>query len=215
MKLKLPCMTVVTIAAVLCACSRGGEDKTAVQAAPETGKRAVNQAKEVAPPVASIQIPDADMPSAVGPVDPVPESLRGVWEKTDQPLRGMRIEFATATGMAAILVVAPPADDAEAVAFFAKKNGDDKERGVRFAACMPKVWTVGVVKYTDLKPAARDGEWIGTNELRLFRIPTCSDFRTKREDVALRLVSKDELVATMADPSRGITKTEIWKRVAP
>jgi hypothetical protein len=203
MKFQLSLMMAMTIAALFCACSRGGEEKAAVQAVPS---------KEDVRPAEVARIQDAGAKAAAVPAVPVPESLRGVWGKTDQPCRGMRIEFAPAAGMAAILIVAPPVDDAEAAAFFAQKNGDDKEQGARLAACMPKIWKAGVVKYADLKPTVRGDEWVGANESRLFRVTTCSYERTRREDVALRLVSKDELVATMAD-ARGTTKTETWKRV--
>ena len=213
MKTKLVWAVAVTAAIANAACSQCGEEKAPQPTAPDPEKESpAAPEKGEARPDAPVRVSDAGVPEATGPVGPVPDRLRGVWEKTDQPFRGMRIELG-AGGMAAVPVIAPPVDDAEAVAFYTKKNGDKEELGVQFAACMPKIWKAGVTKYAELKPTARADEWVGSTELHIVRVQTCDEMRTKTQDVALRLKTDDELVATVVDPKLKISQTETWKRV--
>jgi hypothetical protein len=200
------------------ACSRPAEEKAAADAKPAPAKEgpATAAAVEVAPaPEEPARIADAGVPEAVGPVGSVPEALRGVWENIDPPFRGMRVEFADAAGMAAIRVVAPPFDDAQAVAFHTAKHGNRQEIGVKFAACMPKIWAAGVTQYSGLRPTARPDAWVGSIEKRLFEISACREAGTGRQDVVLRLKSKDELVAIAIDAKTKVGRVENWKRVAP
>lgn len=213
MRTKLVWSVVMAAAAANGACSQCGEEKAPQATAPDPAQESpAAPEKDEARPNAPVRVSDAGVPEATGPVGPVPDRLRGVWEKIDQPFRGMRIELG-AGGMAAVPVTAPPVDDAEAVAFYTKKNGDKEELGVQFAACMPKIWKAGVTKYAELKPTARADEWVGSTELHIVRVLTCDELKTKKQDLALRLTSKDELVATVVDPKLKTSQTETWKRV--
>jgi hypothetical protein len=149
-------------------------------------------------------------------VGPLPDSLRGVWEKIDQPFGGMRVEFAAETGMAAVKVVAAPLDDAAAAAFYAqKKGGEDAAQGARTAACMSRIWAAGKTKYKELRPTARGDEWVGSAEFAVIRLETCSVMGMKQEDAVLRQKSQDELVATIVTPKVKKVRTETWRRVKP
>jgi len=193
------------------ACSHGGEEKAPVKPEASPVAQAKPEAKP-APPAPAVAAPEGK-----GAAAPVPEALAGVWEKAEQPMRGMRIEFAAGKGMAEIAVVKPPGDDAEAVAFYTEKNGGKADVGARMSSCMTKVWSVGTIKFSDLAPAAGKEEWVGKSNRLLFRPTTCDGATPRPEDAVLRLKSKDELVATVTNASlkKSETKTETWKRVTP
>jgi hypothetical protein len=203
------------------ACSRcGGEEATRPPQPPPAAAspRATTAGPQAPAPAEPAPLAaDGGVPEATGPVGPVPDRLRGVWEKTDQPFRGVRIEIggSAGTGMAIVPVVAPPFDDAEAVAHFTQRNGNKKEIGEKFASCMPRIWKAGVPKYTELRPTARPDEWVGKSELRIVNIVTCVQARPKVQDVVLRLRSDDLLGATLVDPKSKVTQSESWKRVGP
>jgi hypothetical protein len=216
MRIELVLAVALGAAVANAACSRCVEDKAPPPAASVTVKESPAVAKKIeAPPATPATASDAGVPEATGPVGKVPAELLGVWEKTDQPFRGMRIEFGATGGMTAIQVVAPPADDAAAVAFYTGKNGNKKEVGAKFAECMPKIWKAGVTKYIELKPTARPDAWAGKTELHIVHVVTCAPVREKLQDLVLRLQSKDELVATIVDPKSKTAQIETWKRVKP
>jgi len=216
MKIELVLAVALGTAVANAACSQCGEGKAPPQAAPVAVKESPAVPEKIeAPPATPAPASDAGVPEATGPVGKVPDRLLGVWEKTDQPFRGMRIELGATGGMTAIQVVAPPADDAAALAFFTEKNGNKQEIGAMFAECMPKIWKAGVTKYIELKPTARPDAWVGKTELRIVHVVTCAPVREKLQDLALRLKSKDELVATIVDPKSKTAQIETWKRVNP
>jgi len=217
-------LDLVVVAAALTAIACGGCARCGEEGAPaapakaglESDERAAAPVKEKRRPAKPAPAPEFVMPQATGPVGPLPDALRGAWEKTEQPFGGMRIEFAEATGMAEVRVATPPADDAAAAAFYAqKKSGVDAEHGAETAACIAKIWGAGAIKYKGIKPTARADEWVGSVEMPMIHIPSCSRIQTKEENVVLRLKSQDELVATGFDSRIKQVKTESWKRVVP
>jgi hypothetical protein len=217
----------VVIAAALAGCGtdKNGEANGRQAASLSDARRGKAHRKTPMAQVMSLErAQGAPVAAAPDPTAPTPKELVGVWEKTDLPGRGMRVELPAAGGLAEVRITMGPSNDAEEIAFFAEKSGGDKAVAARKAECFAKNAAPGKTKFKRLT-AAGTLQWSGIEIIALYPMAAkaCESVREQIEPVVLKLAGPDTLVVTKAPalqntpPSPNAPAAEkplsIWKRV--
>lgn len=151
-------------------------------------------------------------PAALGG-DKVPAQLEGQWERIEQPMMGMQIEFALFEGRVVAHVTRPPAAGDAAAAYYAEKNKNLPDKGKELATCLASLWQPGVHMFVEVDPKG-ENVWSARQQKKFFKWEPCTEARVGYPEVEIRLVDQQtiETVPVNENPKMPSPK-EIWKKV--
>ena len=151
-------------------------------------------------------------PTPAAAAKTAPSQIIGVWEKTEAPGKGLRVEFSTqSNGLIAGLIVAPAALDDEIRAIFTKRSGGDASVGALKANCFVQARPAGMTKFRALKPIG-PSKWKGTEIDPVIIDQLCTVGRKTYLPVEIEINGAGEMRTKVTKPADNVGR--VWKRVA-